>query len=59
MQAHQCYEVIRKHGAQIIVMEPVKGGMLNQVPAEIAVRMQSGSPSSYALRFAASPEGNW
>ena len=27
MQAKKCYDVIRKHGAQVIVMEPVKGGM--------------------------------
>lgn len=61
MQAKACYEVIRKHGAKVIVMEPVKGGMLAQVPAEIEARMKAldanASPASYAVRFAASLEG--
>lgn len=61
IQAKQCYEVIRKHGAQVIVMEPVKGGMLAQVPPDIQSKMQqmdpSASPASYALRFAASLKG--
>lgn len=61
MQAKACYEVIRKHGAKVIVMEPVKGGMLAQVPAEIEARMKEidtvASPASYAVRFAASLEG--
>lgn len=58
MQAQKCYEVIRKHGAQVIVMEPVKGGMLATVPKEIKGRFDSSvSPASYAVRFAASLEG--
>lgn len=57
MQAKACYEVIRKHGAQVIVMEPVKGGMLAKAPEETAGRMQAGSPASYAIRYAASLDG--
>lgn len=61
IQARKCYEVIRKHGAQVIVMEPVKGGMLARVPEDVAARMRqwnaAASPASYAIRFAASLEG--
>ena len=44
IQSKACYDVIRKHGKQVVVMEPVKGGVL----AENA---------GMALRFAASQEG--
>ena len=27
-----CYDVIRKHGKKVVVMEPVKGGVLAKVP---------------------------
>lgn len=61
IQARKCYEVIRKHGTQVIVMEPVKGGMLARVPEDVAARMRqwnaAASPASYAIRFAASLEG--
>ena len=61
IQAGKCYEVIRKHGVKVIVMEPVKGGALANVPAEIKAQMEqndkNASPASYAIRFAASLEG--
>lgn len=61
VQSKKCYEVIRRHGKQVIVMEPVKGGMLAKVPAgaeSIFRDMDPGaSPASYAIRFAASQEG--
>lgn len=61
MQAKKCYDVIRKHGAQVIVMEPVKGGMLANVPDDVMVEMKANdaaaSPASYAIRFAASLDG--
>lgn len=61
MQAKKCYEVIRSHGAKVIVMEPVKGGMLASVPEDIAEQMKqldpTASPASYAVRFAAELEG--
>ena len=60
IQAGKCYEVIRKHGVKVIVMEPVKGGALANVPAEIKAQMEqndkNASPASYAIRFAASLE---
>lgn len=61
IQAKKCYEVIRKHGCQVIVMEPVKGGMLAKVPekAEALMKQEAPrmSPASWAIRFAAGLEG--
>lgn len=61
IQAKACYEVIRRHGRQVIVMEPVKGGTLAKVPdgAEHILReLDAGaSPASWAVRFAASLGG--
>lgn len=61
VQAQKCYEVIRKHGRQVIVMEPVKGGMLAKVPAEAETLMKQAEPdasvASWAVRFAASLDG--
>ena len=56
MQAKKCYDVIRKHGAQVIVMEPVKGGSLVNLPDDakaVLDALHGGSPASYAIRFAA------
>ena len=61
IQAKKCYEVIRKHGCQVIIMEPVKGGMLAKVPekAEALMKQEAPqmSPASWAIRFAAGPDG--
>ena len=61
VQAKACYDVIRKHGRQVIVMEPVKGGMLAKVPKEAETLMEQThpgeSPVSWAIRFAASLDG--
>ena len=58
IQAKACYDVIRKHGRQVIVMEPVKGGMLAKAPAEVEAMMKEAEPdmsvASWAIRFAAS-----
>ncbi len=46
-----------KHGKPVIVMEPVKGGSLVNLPAEadrILRDLNGGSNASYAIRFAAS-----
>ena len=32
IQSRMCYEVARRHGKQVVVMEPVKGGALARVP---------------------------
>lgn len=60
VQSRRCYEVCRKHNKPVIVMEPVKGGSLANLPPEadaIFRSLNGGSNASYALRFAAQHEG--
>ena len=60
MQSRRCYEVCRKHGKPIIVMEPVKGGTLVNLPGEAKADLEDlhgGSAASYAIRYAAGFEG--
>lgn len=61
VQSRACYEVIRRHGKQVIIMEPVKGGMLAEAPeaAEGLLRSEhpDWSPAAWALRFAAGLDG--
>ena len=48
VQSHRCYEVCRKHGKPVIVMEPVKGGNLVNLPEEAKAVMDGlhgGSPA--------------
>ncbi|MBR2479528.1 MAG: aldo/keto reductase [Clostridia bacterium] len=57
VQSKKCYDVAVKHGRKVIVMEPVKGGALvNLPPAAIAEfeALGDAAPVSYALRYAAS-----
>ena len=56
VQARECYEVCRKHSKPVIVMEPVKGGSLVNLPAKALELMTGGSPASYAIRYTASFE---
>lgn len=56
VQGRECYEVCRKHNKPVIVMEPVKGGHLVNIPTEaekIFNELNGGSYASYAIRFAA------
>ena len=56
VQSRRCYEVCRKHGKPVIVMEPVKGGNLARLPEDAAAvldALHGGSSASYAIRFAA------
>ena len=60
VQSRKVYEVCRKFNKPIIVMEPVKGGSLVNLPEEaqkIFAELNGGSNASYAIRFAASFEG--
>lgn len=56
VQSCGCYEVCRRHGKPVLVMEPVKGGSLVKLPQqaqEILDALHGGSNASYAIRFAA------
>lgn len=60
VESRKCYEVCRRHGKPVIVMEPVKGGSLVDLPEaakRIFDRLNGGSYASYAIRFAAGFEG--
>ena len=60
VRARECYEICCKFRKPVIVMEPVKGGALAQVPAEAEKMMKAARPdysvASWALRYAASKE---
>ena len=56
VQSRKCYEVCRKYNKPVLVMEPVKGGNLVNLPEDakaVLEELHGGSPASYALRFAA------
>lgn len=61
IQSQQCYEVARRYGKSVIVMEPVKGGTLVNLPDEVRAPLQEAAPeaslASWAIRFAASLDG--
>ena len=60
IESRKCYEVCRKYDKPVIVMEPVKGGSLVNLPAEAQAvfdELKGGSNASYAIRFAAGFEG--
>ena len=61
IQSRACYEVARKHNKPVIVMEPVKGGMLANPPEKVRKIFEKAnketSISSWAIKFAADLEG--
>ena len=61
VQARACYEVARKHGKSIVVMEPVKGGTLAKPHPAVQEVLKAADPNascaSWAIRYAASMEG--
>ena len=62
VESFKCYKVCEKHNKPVIVMEPVKGGHLVNLPKnakKILDGLQGGSYASYAIRFAASFERNF
>ena len=57
VQSKACYDVAVKHGKKVLIMEPVRGGALVNLPEagkQVFDRLGGGSYASYALRFAAS-----
>ena len=61
IQSRRCWEVARKHGKPVVVMEPVKGGMLAALPEKAEQLLKEHQPErslpSWAIRFAAGLEG--
>ena len=61
-QSGRCYEVAVRHGKDVVVMEPVKGGQLAKLP-DAAMKLfedfygaDAPSPASLAIRYVASLE---
>ena len=60
VQSRKCYEVCRKYNKPVIIMEPVKGGNLVNLPEDakkILDDLNGGSIAICAVRFAASFDG--
>ena len=61
VQSGRLYEILRRRGMPIIVMEPVKGGNLAKLTPELEARFRAIRPdasiASWALRFVASLPG--
>ena len=61
IESRKCYETARRHGKPVIIMEPVKGGNLANLPEKAADVLKKADPdasqASWAIRFAASLDG--
>ena len=61
IRSRECYEVAREFNKPVVIMEPVKGGMLASPPEAVAEIFRKADPSaslaSWAIRFAASLDG--
>ena len=61
IQSRLCYEMCRKYDKPVIIMEPVKGGLLANPPKQVEEVFRAADPdasmASWALRFAADLPG--
>jgi len=61
IESKLCYEVARKHGKPVVIMEPVKGGLLASPPPNVEKIFKDANPNaslpSWAIRYAASLDG--
>ena len=59
--SRECWEIARRHGKSITVMEPVKGGALADPVSGVQKLLKSADPdasfASWAIRYAASLDG--
>lgn len=57
IESRKCFEVAKKYGKQVMIMEPFKGGFLADVPEEAEKIMKEYNPDksivSWAMRFVA------
>ena len=55
VQARLCYDVIRRHGRKVVIMEAVKGGGLAKLPEEAEKLLKAAHPdwsiASWSVRF--------
>lgn len=58
IEAHKCYDLCAKHGLDVYVMEPLKGGVIVNPSDEIKNEFKEFNPdksiASFAIRFCAS-----
>ncbi|MBQ1418290.1 MAG: aldo/keto reductase [Firmicutes bacterium] len=61
IQSRLCYELCRKYDKPVVIMEPVKGGLLANPPKQVADIFKEADPeascASWAVRFAADLPG--
>ena len=61
VRSRECYETARRHGKPVVIMEPVRGGMLAAPPKAVADIFKAAEPdssvASWAVRYAASLDG--
>ena len=61
IQSRAVYEVARKHGKPVVIMEPLKGGLLANPPEAVKKILTEKEPelsaASWGIRFAANLEG--
>ncbi len=61
VQAGACYDVIRRHGKQVVIMEAVKGGGLAKLPEAAEAILREAAPdrsiASWSLRYCLGLDG--